>query len=59
MSRTYSKMTCFICKKTISAGGGGIHHLKAHAKDGNAQAIKILQERKRYKLLLMKTRAKK
>jgi uncharacterized protein YebE (UPF0316 family) len=52
-------MTCFICKKTISAAGGGMHHLKAHAKDGNVQAVKMLQERKRNKLLLAAIRARK
>jgi hypothetical protein len=45
MSRTYGRMTCLVCKKSISAAGGGIRHMRMHEDAGDERAIRYFRER--------------
>lgn len=54
MSRTYGRMTCLVCKRSISAAGGGVHHMRAHAKAGDEKAAMWLREREAVRLAVVR-----
>ena len=49
MSRTYGRMTCRVCGKSVSASGGGVNHMMVHARAGDEKALRYFRERESVK----------